>query len=467
MSEARYASIVTFVSLSSVIIAGDFSLLSVALPSIGSGLRASPDTLSMIAATSTLVFASCLVLGGRLADLFGQVRCSTIGLALYVVGALLSASAISAVMLIGGRALQGVGCALLSPASFSLLNTALPAGPIRNRGYGVYAASQGAALIIGSGAGGLVTTLLGWRAAFLVNIPIAVASIVLALRTLPLEPPEARRRSVDVAGAALVALGGALLLWSLSIMGRRGLLSIEGLMAFAGGLAAFSVLYWRAKSLPDPLIPASLFRAPNVISSCIAMICVMAASAGMFIVPNLYMQRILGLSAAQSGFGMIPQALAAMLTGRLIITLLARYSLRTNILLGISIFLAGLLLFPGLWLLFPAGGYLGTVLPPLLLCALGSLLPTMALMAGITLAVPPNLQGVGSAAAMMCQQMGLTLGITLVLTVAASTEQHGVPPGTSLGCAFLAAAAVAALGMFCILLFTKRYERPLAAPAVT
>jgi DHA2 family methylenomycin A resistance protein-like MFS transporter len=459
--------VIAFVSLSSFIISSDFSLLSVALPSIGRGLNASTSVLSLIAATGALVFASFMVLGGRLADLFGQVRCCNIGLALYASGALVAALAPGIPMLIVGRAVQGLGCAILSPASFSMLNTALPAGAIRNRGYGAYASTQGAAVIVGSALGGSVTTLFGWRAAFLLNIPVAIVSIVLGLRAFPRAPLPAGRRSVDVGGALLVAMGTALIVWSLSIMGQRGLLSIEGIGAGAGGVAAFVAFFWLEKSLAAPLVPLLVFRSHNVVSSCVAMICVMASCAAIFILPNVYMQRILGLSAAQSGFGMIPQAIAAMLMGRLLTVTLGRYTLRTNILLGTAALLSGLLLFPASWALFPASGYSVAILPPLVLAAFSSLLPIMALMAGITMAVPANLQGVASAVAMTCQQIGLTLGITLVLTVTGYGQLRGEPLGASLSHAFFAAAAVAALGAVCILLLTKRYERGEAVSVLT
>ena len=459
----RYNMIIAFVGLTFLVVTSDFSLVSVALPSIGRDLAVGPALLSLVVATSTLVYAGFLILGGRLADIYGQGRCCIAGLLLYSVGAVLVALSSDIPLLIGARALQGLGCAVLSPGSFSMLNTALPEGPIRHRGYGVFATVNGAALIVGSVVGGLVTTALGWRFAFLLNVPFAAVAIFIGLRFVPMVRPAVMARRLDLIGAGLVTIGTAALVWGLSAAGRGGTAGLEGLGAIAGGIAVFAIFFVVEGKVGDPLVPPMIFRSRTIVSSTCAMICALAASAGMFMLPNMYMQRVLDFSAATSGLGMLPQALAAMIVGRFITMALARFPVRQNVLMGFAGFGCGLLLFAVLAAVFPGAGYAVNILPPLVVCGFSGLFTVMMLMGAGTLGLSHELQGLASAVAMTGQQIGLALGISLLIGVTGWGEANGIPVATTLAYAFLAASAIAGLGLLIFLL--TPHEVAIAKPA--
>lgn len=458
----NYGSIIAFVSMSFLILSGDFSLISVALPSIERDLAVNPATMSLIVATNTLTYAGFMILGGRLADRYGQQRCCLAGLALFAVGAVLTALAPAVPLLLAGRALQGLGAAILSPASFSLLNTALPDGPVRRRGYGVFASTQAAALIVGYVIGGGVTTHFGWRVAFLVNLPIIATAMALAARSVPRTPLDPRQGRPDLVGAVLVTSGTSLLVWSVSRMGAVGWHSMEATGAFGAAISIFVAFFLLEARLASPLVPLALFRSRNLISNNLATMCCMAGAAGVFLLPNLYMQRVLGYSAADSGLGMLPQAVGGIVMGRFLVFALGRFPLRLNILGGLGALAGGLILFAALSAVLPEPGYLGNILVPLLLCAFTALFSAMLLMAGGTRTVPLHQQGIASALAMTAQQMGLALGITTILTVTGQTEAAGASVVASLRYGFEAAAGIIVLGALCILLLTRSYEEPMA-----
>jgi len=461
-----YALIIAFVALAYLVSSSDFSLVSVALPSIQRDLALGAGTLSVIVAMNTLTYAGFLILGGRLADLYGPFRCCITGLLLFSAGATCAAFAPSVPIFAAGRALQGLGAAALSPASFALLNTALPEGPWRRRGYGVFASIQAAALIVGYLIGGTVTSVFSWRAAFLINVPPALVAVAIAVVAVPRAPLDPRRGAPDVVGAVLVTAAVTLVVWAISTAGASGWLSLTPLAALAAAAAAFGAFLWLESRLAHPLVPFSIFATPNLIGNDVAMILCMAGGASVFLLPNLYMQQVLGYSAAQSGLGMLPHALGGMLTGRFLVFALRRYSLRANILGGLAACATGLLLFYVLSVLLPRASYLGNILPALLFCAFTTLFAGMVLMAGGTSAVPREQQGVASALALTAMQMGLALGIAVVLTVTGAAQAAGASVVESLREGFLTAAGLIALSGLVILLRTRPYEStPEAAPA--
>jgi len=447
MSAPSYKLTITFISLAGFVQLSDFSLISVALPSIAQNLTLDPSQLSLIVASSTVIFAAFLILGGRLIDLYGQVQCSLAGLFLYMCGAAVAATALGAPALIGARALQGLGFALLYPASFSMLNTALPEGAIRNRGYGIYTSVLGVSLIVGSALGGAATTFFGWRVALLLNGPTALVAIGLAWKLLGHAARPSTRGALDFAGAGLVAVGTALLIWALSAIGRAGGLSAPGMGALGAGIAAFAIFILVERRVTSPLISPSVFRSPNVVGNSLASLFSMAAAAAMFLLPNMYMQRVLGYSAAQSGIGMLPMSLANIATGAFFSFAIGRFSIRYNAVLGFIIFLAGLLLFAILPLFVADNEYVLIVLLPLVVSSFGGTFCGMVLLAGTTMNLPLGQQGVTTSVLMTAQQIGLALGTSLVLTVVASGEAGGAAVDVSLRAAYLVAVASVVLGL--------------------
>ena len=451
----RYGLVIAFTALAFLVLSSDFSLMSVALPSIEHDLALAPDTVSLIVAMNGMTFAGVLILGGRLADQYGQFRCCIAGLACFAVGSTLSALAPGVVVLGAGRALQGLGAAVLSPASFSLLNTALPPGAWQRRGYGVFATTQAAALIVGYLIGGAVTTALGWRAAFLINVPFTVIAAAVALYVVPRAAVDPQRGAPDLAGAILITASVGLIVWTISTAASTGGLSLKSLAGLGAAASTFIAFLVLESRLARPLLPLSIFLTRNLIGNDLAMVFCMAAGSGVFLLPNLYMQQVLGYSAAQSGLGMLPHAAGGMLSGRLLVIAMRRFQLRESILAGLAVFAAGLLLFYALSVLLPHPGYLGVILAPLLLCACAALFCGMVLMAGGTTIVPAGQQGAASALALTAQQIGLALGSAVVLTVTGKAQAAGATVVESLRAGFLTAAGLVVVSALCILFATR------------
>jgi MFS transporter, DHA2 family, methylenomycin A resistance protein len=444
--KSGYAAVIFLMGLCQLVLTTDFSIVSVALPSIGRSLQASPALLSWVVSATALTFAGFLVLGGRLSDLLGHRRCLLAGLILFGTGSLCSAGATSIYLLIPSRALQGLGAALLSPASFSLITTLIPEGPQRHRALGVFGMMQGASVIIGLVVGGYLTTSLGWRSVFLLNAPFILLAIGLVFRVVPRAGAMDRGVFKSALGAALLTVATAMLLWSFSLLGEMLHGSYQGLIVLVLAIAAFAAFFffeWRAHA---PLVPRAIYT-PALIAGAMGGAGLLAGVAGVFILANLYMQTVLKYSAAYSGVGMLPYAMAVVAAGQLVPLVLSRISMRNAVIGGFALNIAGLLVFASTahTLSYPVAIVIASILTPL-----GSLIAFMALMGEATAGVSTQHQGLASAVLFTCQQLGLALGGTLCLSVLAASEStHGTSPGAfAVGYCVAAGLALAGLVLF-------------------
>jgi MFS family permease len=449
MIPRQYRLTIAFVALSGFITMSDFSGLSVALPSIAAQEKLNPTTLSLIGSMSTLMFASFMILGGRCTDLYGAVRTCVAGALLYLIGVVIATSASGAFALIAARALQGLGFALLGPAGFAKLNMSVPPGPARDRGLGLYAGSQGVAMILGSVFGGALTTYFGWRATFLMNVPVVLIEFAIAAVLLRREPERTRSGSLDVAGAALIAASTALLIWSLTKVGQLGWRSVQVLVTLGAALLGYLTFVLYERSLAAALIPRGLFREKRMISNTLATIGIMVAASAMFFLPNLYMQRVLGFSAAQSGIGMLPQALTTITTGGVLAYAVGRYSFRQNLVMANVAYLTGLSLFVLMPLLLPHAGYALIIGLPLVLSAFGGPFGAFAIIADSTANSPSDRQGIVTSVVMSTQQVALAVGVALALTIESTGEALGASAAASVRYAYIACVIAALLGAVC------------------
>ncbi len=456
MTAARYRLTIAFVALCGFVMLSDFSALSVALPSIAHEPGITPTDLSLIGSISTLMFASFLIPGGRLTDRYGGVRTCLLGLALYGAGALIAATASRALALVVGRALGGLSFALLGPAAFAKLTAGLPPGPVRDRGVGIYAGTQGAGMIAGSVLGGAVTTYLGWRAVFLMSLPMLLVTLALGVLLLRREPEQTRGVSLDALGAVLFAAGTALIIRSLTKVGEQGWRSHEVLATLGAAVMLYALFGAYERSRREPLIPLALFREPRMIANTAATLGIMSAAAAMFILPNLTMQRVMGYSAAQSGFGMLPQALTNITMGGVLAYAVGRFTFRRNLSVASAVYLAGLGLFMLLPMLRPHAGYALLIGLPLVLSSFGGSFGAFTILASSTARAPAQRQGLITSVVMSAQQVGLALGVALVLAISASGVSLG-GDGAALRDAHLACLAAALLGALCALL--GRHDR--------
>jgi DHA2 family methylenomycin A resistance protein-like MFS transporter len=452
--DARYyAGIIALVALGKFIFGVDFSMMNVALATISTDLHVDAVVLPWIVSTYSLSYAGFLVLGGRAADTFGRRRFCIFGLCLFGLGLLAAISAANVWVLIAARALEGIGSAFFIPASFSLMNVILPEGPVRHRGFAVFGATQGVAVVLGLGGGGIVTTAFGWRAIFLINLPLVIAAIVMAWRLIPAHEDSAEKHTVDVAGAILITAMVMLALSALSAMTRYGWSSAQGPVLFGASALALGGFLLLERSIREPLVPPTIYRYANFIGANIANIAAMAGTGGLFVLLNLFMQRMLHFSARQSGLGMMPYAGAVIITGHLLRPIMGRFPLRRAISIGFSIAVVAPLLFAAA---SPERGYAYNLVPGMLIAGLGGTLSAVLLLALGTAAVPAPKQGVATGVLITCQQIGLALGVSVSLTVLSAGAGGGAVTMTAFRHSFLAVSVMAGAGLICMLAFTRR-----------
>ena len=396
----------------------DVAIVNVALPSIKSDLGFSQTGLEWVITAYAILFGGTLLLGGRLADLLGRRRMFVAGLALFAVSSLLCGIAWSPASLVGFRALQGLGGALLAPAALSLLMTTFAEGRDRNLALGIYGAASGSGAAAGVLLGGLITSYFGWSWIFFINVPVGVAAIALA----PFLLRESRadhlaHRHFDLAGAASVTSGLMLLVYGLTRATSDGWSSpvTLGLLAGAAALiAAFVAIESRSRS---PLLPLRIFRLRALSAANATMLIVGAVTFSEFFVLTLYVQDVLHYSAVQSGVAFSAFALSVVVTSNLAQAVIGRVGIRPTLTAGLALATISVALLTQLpvdghyfWDLFPAfvlgGAGLGFSFVPI----------TIASLAGVERADA----GVASGLVNTSRQIGGAIGLAAISTIAAS-----------------------------------------------
>jgi MFS transporter, DHA2 family, methylenomycin A resistance protein len=434
LSPAVQRRIVALMAISYLIVTADLSIASVALPSIGKDLQVPPALLSWVVVAASLANAGLLMVGGKLVDRLGHRTVLLTGLCLYAVASVVACVSPGFVPLLAARGAQGVAIALIAPAAFSLITAFLPEGPARHRALGVFGVMQGVSLILGLFLGGWVVTTFGWRVAFLLPLPVALVSIALTIATVP-KPVHPHREQIDGAGALLIMLAMVATVSGISAAGEVGLMAPRTLLLLGGAVILFLLLAVVETRVPAPMVPPSLFNRPGFTVSATASFFVLAGVGGLFVLSQLAMQHVLGLSAAQSGLGMLPYALGVMAAGQLVPLLLGRLTPRTIILTAIPINLLGLALLAAL----VGREYALSILPGVIVCPFGSVSAFVALMQTGTGRLAPEEQGVGTATLFVCQQVGVAAGASVAMALAGAHGAGVGPDGLRLAFAAMAA----------------------------
>ncbi|RXS67751.1 DHA2 family efflux MFS transporter permease subunit [Streptomyces sp. TM32] len=402
----------------------DVSVVNVALPAMRTGLGLSELGLQWIVNAYVITFAGFMLLGGRAADLFGRKRIFVLGLALFTIASLGGGLAQQPWQLIAARTVQGVGAAVLSPATLTILTTSFPTGPARTRAIGTWTAVGAGGGAVGGLVGGVLTESLSWRWVLLINVP--VGALVLAGAVLWLtESRQGTGRRLDVPGALLVTGGLALVAYGIVQTETDGWASASALLPLAAGLiviAAFLAVEARAKA---PLMPLGLFRLRSVSSANAAMVLAGAAMFSMWYFLSLYVQNVLGYRPLQAGLSFIPHSLSIVLGSKIAPRLMNRVGAKTLAITGAGISAAGMV-----WqgTMDVHGSYLGTILGPGILMALGAGLTATPIASIATSGADPADQGLVSGLINTSRQMGGALGLSVLSTVAASrTEADNSP----------------------------------------
>ena len=345
----------------------DVAIVNVALPSIQTDLGFSQENLQWVISAYALFFGGFLLLGGRAADLLGRRRVFLAGLIVFTVASLLSALAWSEGALIGSRALQGLGSAIISPAALSILTTTFAEGSERNTALGAWGAIGAFGAVAGVLLGGVLTDLLSWQWIFLVNIPVGVGAFALTPLLLR-ESRDATARSFDTPGATLVTAGLVVLVYAITQANGYGWDSAETLGLFTASailLAAF--IAWEART-PDALMPFSIFRLRTLVGANIAGVILGTVIFSMFLMLTLYMQQVLDYSPLRTGVAYLAVAGTAILWSAVAAKLVTRVGVKPVLVAGMAFLTAGLGYFTQVSV---GGSYLGDLLPGFLLIAIG------------------------------------------------------------------------------------------------
>ena len=396
----------------------DVSIVTVALPSIGRDLHASPAGLQWVVNAYVLTFAGFLLLGGRAADLFGRRRVFLLGLGLFTVASLAGGLATDSGWLIAARAVQGVAGAFLSPATLTIVITTF-SGDRRARALGVWSAVAGAGGAAGSVLGGVLTSELSWRWVLFVNIPIGVAAVIAALAWLPESAGRARGSAaprLDLGGAITVTGGLGALIYAIvgtqaHPWGSARTLSLLGAAAVL--LAAFAVIELRLARAP--LMPFGLLRSRSVSGANTVMFLIGAAFFSMWYFLSLYLQNVLGYSALRAGLAFLPMGIAIIAGAQAGSRLLPRVGVRPLLQAGTLLAAGG---FGWLSAITPHASYWEHALGPgcLISLALGLLFTPLA--AAATTGVPASEAGLASGILNTSRQVGGSLGLAVLATIA-------------------------------------------------
>jgi EmrB/QacA subfamily drug resistance transporter len=387
----------------------DIAIVNVALPSIRTDLHFSQEGLQWVITAYSILFGGVLLLGGRLADLLGRRRLFMAGLALFTVSSLLDGLAWSEGSLIGFRALQGLGAALLSPAALSILTTTFREGRERNLALGIWGAASGSGGAAGVLLGGALTSALSWSWIFFINVPVGVAVIALTPWLLRESRADLRHRHFDVAGAATITGGLMLLVYALTRATQHGWATATtiGLLA-----ASAAVVEQRSQA---PLLPLRIFRLRTLTASNVSGLLMGGAIFAQFFLLTLYMQEVLHYSALKTGVAYIGLTLTIIAFSAVAQALVTRVGVRPVLPAGLALSTVALVLFARL----PVNGhYFTDLFPAFIISGLGLALAFVPMSIGALTGVRQADAGIASGLINTTQQIGGAVGVALATTIA-------------------------------------------------
>lgn len=413
----RRWTVLVLLCLAQLMLIVDITVVQVALPSIGDELGLGREALTWVVTTYTLVFGGLMVLGGRLADAFGARRVLLAGLVLFTAASLVCGLASSGAMLVVGRAVQGVGAALMSPSALSIITTTF-AGAERNRALGVWAAVGGTGAAIGVLVSGLLTAGPGWEWVFFVNLPVGILVAVVVPAFVRADGARVARQRVDLPGALVVTLATGLLIYGLVNAGDGGWGAASVLVPLAAAAAGYGVFVVVESRVAVPLMrPGTMARRP-VVSGTFLMLVATGLLLGLFFLTSLYFQHARGFSALKTGLLFLPVAVAITIGAQLAAHLMGKVGGRPVAVAGLLLTAAGAVL---LSRLSADGNVYTEVLPGFLLAAFG-IGPAFVTATTTTLAnVPHDEAGVASGVVNTFHELGGSIGVAVVSTVAAAS----------------------------------------------
>jgi EmrB/QacA subfamily drug resistance transporter len=446
-----------------LVVAIDYNIVYVALPEIGRELGFSAQSLQWVVSAYALAFGGFLLFGGRAADLLGRRRMFVVALGLYGIGSLIGGFAADPMLLVAMRAVQGLGGALLVPATLSLINTTFDEGAARTRAIAIWGAAGSAGLALGSLLGGLLTQWFGWPAVFLVNVPIVAALTVGALTFLPVSGVE-RGQGFDLVGSVIATVGVASLVFALVQGPELGWTSIQVLIAAGVAVVLLTGFLALQSRSSDPLLPLRLYRNRSHTAAVVVTFVFMGTFGTQYYFFTVYLQDVLEFDALRTGLAFLPLAVLVTLGTKLAEPLIARVDARGTMLIGQVLGAVGMAWFA---LTIAADGTYLPLLPALACLSLGQGLTWTAMFVAAAAGVAPTEQGVAAASASTSQQVGSAVGLAVLLAIAAlGTRADMTAFVDGMRTAIITAAIIAVGGALVALLIptTHRSKPSQAAP---
>jgi EmrB/QacA subfamily drug resistance transporter len=431
----------------------DVSIVNVALPSIRGDLGFSATGLQWVVNAYTLAFAGFLLLGGRAADLIGRREVFAGGLLLFALASLFGGIAQTEGQLVAARAAQGLGGAVVAPATLSILMTTFTEGRERNKALGLWGAMGGVGGATGALLGGILTQTLSWRWILLINVPIGIVVALAGLRVVTAGKRDVgARRSFDLSGALTVTAGLVVLTYGIVQTDVHGWGSARTLVTIALGLAllaTFTLIEGRLAQAP--LVPLRIFRNRPVTGANVVVFCMGAAAFAMWYFLSLYLQQVLGFDPIEAGLAFLPMTGAIIATSQLASQLTGRFGPGAVLSIGMTLIALGML---GLSFVSADGSYVGDVLFPSVVTAAGIGFSFVPVTIAATSGVRGPEAGLASGLVNTFRQVGGSIGLALLATVA--TQRTGDVAGTvsrtvaltdGFQRAFLVGAAFAVIGV--------------------
>ncbi|WP_206685866.1 MFS transporter [Kribbella qitaiheensis] len=395
-------------------LAVDFSILNVTLPTIGADVGFALENLQWIATAFALCAAGFTLLLGRVADLFGRRRLFLIGMALLGIASLVGGISTSPTMLLSARVAQGLATAAVTPAALSLLTTSFPEGKLREKALGLNGALMAAGFTTGAILGGVLTDLLSWRWAFFINVPVALAVLVLAPMVLAESRP-AERPKLDVPGAISVTLGLLAVVFGLTRAGEKSWTDPAALGSLLVGIVALAIFWVVEQKVAAPLVPVAILRRANIGWGNFAGLLAFITETSLVFLLTLYLQKTLGFTPLGAGLSFAVLGAGTVIGGIVAPKVIGRVGAKNAIVLGFLIQAAATL---SLVLLGPDSSWMALLLVATFVGGVANLIAIVGFMVTATTGLPNEEQGLATGLATMSQQVGITMGIPIMSAIA-------------------------------------------------
>jgi EmrB/QacA subfamily drug resistance transporter len=421
------------VSLATLMTYLDNNVINVAIPTIQRDLHLSVTGLEWIVSSYLLVLAGLLLVGGRLADVYGRRRVFLTGLAIFTLSSLAAGLAGSSGVLIGARAVQGLGAALLMPATLAIIGHAFTDVRERTAAIGIWSAVGALGLALGPVIGGLISQHIHWGWIFLINVPIGVITFAIALPSVAESRADLESRRLDIPGLVTSAIALTSLTFALIEGHDRGWTSGLILGSFALAVAATAIFLVIERRTAQPMIQTQIFRAREFSGGTITMMIWAFGVLGIYFFTSLYLQGILGFSPTKAGLAFVPMALFVVLASTVAARVAALIGAHRAVAVGVLFMVVGLLLFARLG----AGASLAALMPGFALFGIGIGLMNVPLTTTVLDSLPAEHAGIASALLNNSREMAGLLGITVIGAVLRAQQGVSLRGGASAPQAFL------------------------------